>query len=258
MVCLCCARAGDHGLLKRRRVSAQFDFRRPRVAAQRHRLSVISGFPRYTFGFYPVVGRHSHRGRVCRPLPDDRSAGNGVRRRAQRNGVVIPANSPHKDDNAAQLRQSLRDTCRHTPTWTLAGLVGWLVGVIPGVGGVLANMLGYLVIRETSRDKTNFGKGDVRGLIGSEAANNGSVGGALVPALALGIPGSLNTAISARGVHDQRRSTRNQCIHRKSRCYLVDSVKRSPRHVAVIKHCHSGGWRLVSVIGRLRPVVLCR
>jgi putative tricarboxylic transport membrane protein len=56
-------------------------------------------------------------------------------------------------------------------------------------------MLGYMLARGIAKDQSRFGKGDVRGLIGAETANNASVGGALVPALALGIPGSLNTAI---------------------------------------------------------------
>ena len=220
-------------------------------------LSVISGFPRYTFGFTQLWGGIPIVAAFVGLYPMTEALGMAFGGARKEMASSSPPTPPHKDDNAAQLRQSLRDTCRHTPTWTLAGLVGWLVGVIPGVGGVLANMLGYLVIRETSRDKTNFGKGDVRGLIGSEAANNGSVGGALVPALALGIPGSLNTAIllGVFMINGVQPGTNVFTENLDVTWLILLSVALATLLSSSIVIL--GGWRLVSVIGRLRPVVLC-
>lgn len=77
----------------------------------------------------------------------------------------------------------------------LGSLIGWIIGVIPGVGGALANTMGYVLVKQTSKNPETFGKGNIEGIIGAETANNASVGGALIPCLAVGIPGSLNTAI---------------------------------------------------------------
>jgi len=95
-------------------------------------------------------------------------------------------------------RQLLRGSIKaitHVRAWLLSTIVGWFIGVIPGVGGTLANMMGYVLVKETSKDPESFGKGNIEGIIGSECANNASTGGALVPTLALGIPGSLNAVI---------------------------------------------------------------
>ncbi len=74
-------------------------------------------------------------------------------------------------------------------------ITGWIIGVIPGVGGALANLMAYVLTKETSKEPETFGKGNVEGVVAAESGNNASVGGALIPTLALGIPGSVNTAI---------------------------------------------------------------
>jgi len=74
-------------------------------------------------------------------------------------------------------------------------IVGTLVGIVPGVGGSVANILAYGQAVATAKDKSQFGKGDIRGVIGPEAANNAKDGGSLVPTLIFGIPGSLEMAV---------------------------------------------------------------
>ena len=76
-----------------------------------------------------------------------------------------------------------------------SALIGWLVGVVPGVGGTVANYVAYLQARETAADGDSFGSGNVGGVIASEAANDAKDGGSLVPTLALGIPGSASMAV---------------------------------------------------------------
>ena len=56
-------------------------------------------------------------------------------------------------------------------------------------------MIGYNEAKRWARDKSQFGKGDIRGIAGPETANNAATGAAMVPTLALGIPGSATTAI---------------------------------------------------------------
>lgn len=82
--------------------------------------------------------------------------------------------------------------------WRVAvgsGLLGWGIGVIPGVGGTVANFLAYLQTKERAAHPESFGEGNIAGVISSEAANDAKDGGSLVPTLALGIPGSASTAI---------------------------------------------------------------
>jgi len=73
--------------------------------------------------------------------------------------------------------------------------IGTIIGAIPGVGGTAAGFISYLHAKQTCRNNENFGKGDVRGVIASEAANDAKEGGALLPTLSFGIPGSAGMAV---------------------------------------------------------------
>lgn len=74
-------------------------------------------------------------------------------------------------------------------------LIGVMVGVIPGLGGSVVDWIAYGHTVQTSKDKSGFGNGDVRGVIGPESSNNAKEGGGLVPTLLFGIPGSGSMAI---------------------------------------------------------------
>ncbi|SET27888.1 tripartite tricarboxylate transporter permease [Paracoccus homiensis] len=74
-------------------------------------------------------------------------------------------------------------------------LIGVLVGVIPGLGGSVVDWIAYGHAVQTTKDKSNFGKGEIRGVIGPESSNNAKEGGGLVPTLLFGIPGSGSMAI---------------------------------------------------------------
>ena len=73
--------------------------------------------------------------------------------------------------------------------------IGTFIGLLPAEGGTVAAMIGYNEAKRWARDKSLFGKGDIRGVAGPETANNAATGAAMVPTLALGIPGSATTAI---------------------------------------------------------------
>jgi TctA family transporter len=83
--------------------------------------------------------------------------------------------------------------------WWLIVRVSWLgaaLGAIPGIGGAIVDWLAYgHAVRTEKGAQQSFGKGDVRGVIASEAANNAREGGALVPTVAFGVPGSAGMAI---------------------------------------------------------------
>ena len=79
---------------------------------------------------------------------------------------------------------------KHMPTITRSGVIGTGVGALPGVGEDVAGWVSYGVGKSVSPDGKNFGKGSIEGLLSSETANNACIGGALIPLLVLGIPGS--------------------------------------------------------------------
>lgn len=76
-----------------------------------------------------------------------------------------------------------------------SSLLGTFIGIIPGAGSAVASFLSYGQARSYASDREEFGEGAVGGVIASEAANSSSVGGALVPLVALGIPGSATDAV---------------------------------------------------------------
>jgi putative tricarboxylic transport membrane protein len=81
--------------------------------------------------------------------------------------------------------------------WTLprASLIGFVVGVLPGAGATLASIIAYLTEKRLSRHPERFGTGVIEGVAAPETANNAASGGAMVPLLTLGVPGSGTTAI---------------------------------------------------------------
>ncbi|MEM9343868.1 MAG: tripartite tricarboxylate transporter permease [Pseudomonadota bacterium] len=74
-------------------------------------------------------------------------------------------------------------------------IIGVVVGVIPGLGGSVVDWIAYGHSVQTTKDKSKFGSGEVRGVIGPESSNNAKEGGGLVPTLLFGIPGSGSMAI---------------------------------------------------------------
>ncbi|WP_342557467.1 tripartite tricarboxylate transporter permease [Lysinibacillus sp. FSL P4-0201] len=74
-------------------------------------------------------------------------------------------------------------------------LLGFFIGVLPGAGATLASFFSYITEKKFSKTPEQFGKGHIAGVAGPESANNAASGGAMIPLLTLGIPGSGTTAI---------------------------------------------------------------
>jgi putative tricarboxylic transport membrane protein len=74
-------------------------------------------------------------------------------------------------------------------------LIGFVIGVLPGAGATIATFLAYAVEKRLSKTPEKFGTGMIEGVASPEAANNSSTGGAMIPLLTLGIPGSGTTAV---------------------------------------------------------------
>ena len=94
-----------------------------------------------------------------------------------------------------RLIPSFRELKKLMPNILRSGFIGIIVGVIPGTGGDTASWFAYNEAKRFAKDKSRFGKGEIAGVAAPESANNAVVGGALIPTIALGIPGSSSTAI---------------------------------------------------------------
>jgi TctA family transporter len=77
--------------------------------------------------------------------------------------------------------------------------IGCIVGALPGLGGTVVDWIAYSHLKQTSKDTSDIGKGDIRGVIAPESANNAKEGGALIPTLLFGIPGSGNKVLLLGG-----------------------------------------------------------
>lgn len=95
-------------------------------------------------------------------------------------GRILPTRQDMKDSTAPILRGSF---------------LGFFIGVLPGAGATLASFFSYIAEKKFSKTPEKFGTGAIAGVAGPESANNAASGGALIPLLTLGIPGSGTTAI---------------------------------------------------------------
>jgi putative tricarboxylic transport membrane protein len=80
-------------------------------------------------------------------------------------------------------------------TMLRSGLMGFVIGVLPGAGATVASAIAYTTEKRIHAKDGTFGNGDIRGVAAPEAANNGSAGGSFIPMLTLGVPGSGTTAV---------------------------------------------------------------
>jgi len=99
------------------------------------------------------------------------------------------------DDGRGGLLRGIKDVFQHRWLTLRSSLIGTYVGILPGLGGAIVDWIAYGHAVQSAKDKSKFGKGDIRGVIAPEAANNASRAGALIPTVAFGIPGSLGAAI---------------------------------------------------------------
>src|SRR5690606_12625367 len=89
----------------------------------------------------------------------------------------------------------VREVFRYWQTIIRSGVIGTLMGLIPGVGEDMGAWVSYASARGSSKERDKFGKGSVEGLIAAETGNNAAVPGALIPVLTLAVPGSAPAAV---------------------------------------------------------------
>jgi putative tricarboxylic transport membrane protein len=156
----------------------------------------ISGFSRYDFGithlmdgvsFIPVMIGLFAAAEVFR------QAEKGVRK------IVI-------DRKISGLLPTWKEIKSVKTTLIRSSLIGTFIGILPAEGRTVASFIGYNEAKRFSREPEKFGTGSLEGVAAAECANNSATGGAMVPTMALGIPGSGTTAVilGALLVHGMR------------------------------------------------------
>ena len=96
--------------------------------------------------------------------------------------------------------QGLKDTWLYKWIVLRCASIGVVVGALPGLGGSVVDWIAYGNVVQTAKDKSKFGKGDIRGVIAPESANNAKEGGGLIPTLLFAIPGSGSMAVFLGGL----------------------------------------------------------
>lgn len=107
-------------------------------------------------------------------------------------GTIAPREMTSK---LSDVLQGVADVWRHRWLWLRSTIIGYVIGVIPGIGAEVATWVCYGQARQTSRNPDEFGTGVVEGVIAPEAANNAKEAGSLLTTMALGLPGSSIMAI---------------------------------------------------------------
>jgi TctA family transporter len=93
------------------------------------------------------------------------------------------------------IRQGVVDTFVHWKLTLRGSAIGTFLGIVPGLGGAAGQWVAYAHAVQTASDKSQFGKGDVRGVLSPGASNNSRLGGSLIPTVAFGLPASTSMAI---------------------------------------------------------------
>ncbi|MDC7230114.1 MAG: tripartite tricarboxylate transporter permease [Sphaerochaetaceae bacterium] len=122
--------------------------------------------------------------------------------------VYAPADaSAFSKDNQAKLTKlpSMKDFWTIKFTMLRSAILGTFVGIVPGAGANISSWLSYSIESKLSKHPEMMGNGDPHGICAAEAANNAATGGAMVPLLSMGIPGSnaaamMMTALAIHGV----------------------------------------------------------
>lgn len=96
--------------------------------------------------------------------------------------------------------KGVREVIKRPGLFARSAAIGTIIGMIPGAGGTVANFISYMQAVQTSSEPETFGKGNLEGVLASEAANDAKDGGALLPAVIFGIPGSAVMAVLLGGL----------------------------------------------------------
>ena len=107
--------------------------------------------------------------------------------------IRSPVKIPHTDFTINEFWGVVKLCMRSWKNILRSSIIGTGIGILPGIGAGLSNIVAYSQAKAASKEPETFGTGNPDGIIASESANNASCGGSLIPMLALGIPGDSTT-----------------------------------------------------------------
>jgi len=149
----------------------------------------VDSIPRFTFGTISLMDGFS-----LLPMVIGMFAVTTIMGRAAKPiGTGIGDRIPYKRGKGFGF--TFKEFLGQTKNWVLSAVIGTFIGFLPGMGGSLANQLAYAAVKKSSKYPEKFGTGIMDGVVASETSNNASIGGAMIPLLALGIPGDGPTAM---------------------------------------------------------------
>jgi len=109
--------------------------------------------------------------------------------------INIDAKPPTVNVGRKNMFLSFGDIKKYSLNFVRSSVIGTWVGLLPGIGANIAAMLSYSTAKNSSKEPEKFGTGHEPGVVAAETANNASIGGALIPLITMGIPGSVVDAI---------------------------------------------------------------
>lgn len=153
----------------------------------------ITAFPRFTFGFHELDAGFSLLPALIGLF--------GVSQVIEYAGTDKSSIKPIVSDYKIRgFGFSIAEFISQIPNALRSGLIGTGIGILPGLGAGVCNIISYGSAKKNSKYPEKFGTGIIDGIVASETSNNASTGGALVPLLTLGIPGDNTTAILLSGL----------------------------------------------------------
>lgn len=155
-------------------------------------MAPITAFPRFTFGFSELDA-----GISLLPALIGLFAVAQILETAESRDAYAPVKP--MDYKIKGFGFTMQEFAGQTVNFFRSSIIGTLIGILPGLGGAVCNLMAYGAAKKQSKHPEKFGTGIVDGIVASESSNNASTGGALVPLLTLGIPGDNTTAILLAG-----------------------------------------------------------
>jgi putative tricarboxylic transport membrane protein len=156
-------------------------------------LAPVDSYPRFTFGFYDMDAGFGLLAVLTGIFAISEILKEAEQAKREKR-MEIP---PFKTEGFYGLRPG--EFVQQIPNTLRATVIGVAIGILPGIGGSLSNILAYSAAKDSSKYPEKFGTGIPDGVIASETSNNASIAGAMVTLIALGIPGDGVTAMMLGG-----------------------------------------------------------
>jgi putative tricarboxylic transport membrane protein len=166
-------------------------------------ISLVLGIVIASIGYDPVTGgiRHTFGTmylwegiKIVPALVGLFAIGEGIKLVVEDKGEAVSVEKTVSKAEYRDVLEGMKTIFKNFWLFLQSSVIGVIIGIAPGIGGSVGNVVSYSVAVQTTKDNPHYGKGDVRGVIASESANN-SKGGDLVPTILLGIPGSVTCAV---------------------------------------------------------------